>query len=239
MRRSGHVEAGSAGASLVALVGLAALGVLLSGCDSGPGGSEQPNGISPDPVAEQTVEPATPPSPRAPSSTTASPRAPETDGANSDAELEVPETGEPPSLEGLRSDDELTVARTMARYTAWMSEHPNVDPDAWSKIIDSELNRDYEALHNLTSHYRRNGLWWTGGDSRVVDVEVLDSRGLNTRVVRIHYRRDDTAKLVDSQGHVHDKNLPRQWWSEEVWTRDGEDAKWLATDLGPSGDVEE
>lgn len=237
MRRSGHVAAGSAGASVLTLAALVALVALLSGCDSGSDGPEQPNGGSPSPVAEHTVEPTTPPT-GSPSSTTASPRAPETRGANSDAELEVPETGEPPSLEGLRSDDELTVARTMARYAGWMSAHPEVDPDLLRRVLHPDINSDYELLRKLAAYHRENGLWWVGGDSRVTEVEILEETP-RTRVVRIHYERDEPAHLVDTHGTVHDEKKRRRWWTEEVWQRASRDDPWRTTSIGESTDAQE
>jgi hypothetical protein len=216
--------------------------LVVAGCDRGsqtPEGGELAETPSPWPDDDATSAAVAPrgdmasPGPSTPSKAA-------TPGGDADqaAGRKVPEAGEPPPLDGLYSDDELEVARTMARYTEWMSQHPNVDPDSWSNIIHPKANKDYDLLRNLTANYRDHDRWWVGGNSRVVKVDVLE-RKPRTRVVRIHYDRKEATKLLDPTGTVHKRKGPRQWWSEEVWHRSSTDDPWLVTSLGDSVDVEE
>lgn len=159
-------------------------------------------------------------------------------GDADEGEPEVPEAGDPPSLDGLVSDDELEVARTRQRYWSWLLRHRDTD----SKLLEEVVGPDtdiYESLHRLVVHYEEEGLRWEQGTNEVVDVDVLDAQLPNTRVVRVYYHRDEPAQLVDAAGEVHDDLESARRWVEEVWARKDEQSRWRLIDVGDEGAWEE
>jgi hypothetical protein len=219
--------------------------LVVAGCDPGsqtPEGGELAETPSPWPDDDATSAAVAPrgdtasPGPSTPSKAA-------TPGGDADqaAGRKVPEAGEPPPLDGLYSDDELEVARTMADYYAWLMSHPNTDPELVDKIFDDPRETGYEATrreiaHGIVKQYKDHKWWWTNSESlKVVDIEVLDKRARNTRVVRIYYHRRTDAQLIDVKGEVHSKRSPGRTAVKEVWARDDRDSPWQTISVLSTG----
>jgi len=215
--------------------------LVVAGCDRGsqtPEGGELAETPSPWPDDDATSAAVAPrgdmasPGPSTPSKAA-------TPGGDADqaAARKVPEAGEPPPLEGLYSDDELEVARTMADYWMWLIRHPNTDPELVKKIFGRPKEGKPPTKHarEILEKYKKHQWWWTGGKPEVVDIEVLDQQAPNVRVVRIYYRRRESMKLIDSNENVHSERPPNRTWWEEVWSREDADSAWKTISVMEKG----
>jgi hypothetical protein len=222
--------------------------LVVAGCDRGsqtPEGGELAETPSPWPDDDATSAAVAPrgdtasPGPSTPSKAA-------TPGGDADqaAGRKVPEAGEPPPLDGLYSDDELEVARTMADYYAWLMAHPNTDPELVDKIFDDPRESGYrpsrlEVAREKVTQFREHQWWWTSDrETRIVNVEVLDEKASNVRVVRIYYHRPTQARLIDAKGNVHERLPAGRPFEEEIWGRDDGDSPWQVISILNTGQWE-
>lgn len=211
----------------------------LAGCEGDSGAPSETADERPTPsparsASSRQVAPSTPPAPTPPVTKPDADR----DGQG----IDVPQAGEPPSLEGLHSEDELEVARTMGDYYAWLMAHPDTDPELVENIFDEPRETGYEPTRleiarEKVAQFREHRWWWTReSETRVVHVEVLDEQAPNIRVVRIYYHRPGEARLISTDGEVHEILPATRRFEEEIWTRDDGESPWQTINVMNTGE---
>lgn len=209
----------------------------LGGCDGGSGTEPADQQVTPSPAHS--------PSPGA-LAATATPLSTPSAAAPGDGQaVEVPEAGEPPSLEGLYSEDELEVARTMGDYYAWLMAHPDTEPELVENIFGEPRETGYrptrqQIAREKVAQFQKHTWWWTAEEeTRVAHVEVLDEQAPHVRIVRIYYHRPSKTRLMDSQGRVHEVLPPTRRFEEEIWVRTDRDSPWQTVSILNSGQWQE
>ena len=146
-------------------------------------------------------------------------------------------TDEPaPALDGLVGDDYEQMLRTHWAFRNWLFRHP--DPELFDEITHADCRCSVQK--DLLAQREADGLWNTGGEVVVRDVEVVDDQASNLVHLLVTYELPEPIRLIDRSGTIHNQIDARGPWLEDnIFIRKDATSPWRLIDFNDRGPVGE
>lgn len=141
-----------------------------------------------------------------------------------------------PALDGLVGDDYGQMVMTHWTFRNWLFRHP--EPELFDEITHEDCRCSVQK--DLLAQRKDDGLWNTGGEVVVRDVEVVDDQASNLVHLLVTYELPEPIRLIDASGTVHNEIDARGPWLEDnIFVREDAASPWKLMDFNDRGPVEE